>query len=482
MDQRGINFLNDKNSLLIAPAGYGKTTFLAEALEYLCPIITTPILVLTHTHAGVASIKKKCAHINLGSKVEITTISGFCQKIVSTFDGNLPCAKADGRPNFDNILRRAIEIMKLKKPRLILSKTYSHIIADEHQDCSYMQHVFIRLCAYAIPLHIMADPLQAIFGFNQERMVNFETDFSKFNCYNFLDTPWRWYQEGNNRLLGDSLNWLRDTLRNKTSFALDKIPGSTFFIGASSEDDFWIKLRKLISYIDSENLLIIFPNGFEYQINTRAQRKTQFDVSHKFTLLESIDDKMFYQCAKILDRCLSSPSKEIFFHTFIELLNSVSLRKRDIDEWFNNKGVRRKTDRNKNIIAQKIQLFFKSIENSNYSVESIENLLKYLRYELSFYPKRQELLSAIFDVMRMKDGVSMYDNMIIHRNRIRVIGRKVEGNCIGTTLLTKGLEFEDVIIIDSHKIEDVNNLYVALTRASKRLFIFSDSAIWKPKL
>ena len=75
----------------------------------------------------------------------------------------------------------------------------------------------------------------------------------------------------------------------------------------------------------------------------------------------------------------------------------------------------------------------------------------------------------------------MYDNMILHRNRVRIIGRKVEGKCIGTTLLTKGLEFEDVIIIDAHKIKDVNNLYVALTRASKRLFIYSSSAIWAPK-
>lgn len=158
----------------------------------------------------------------------------------------------------------------------------------------------------------------------------------------------------------------------------------------------------------------MFPNGFEYQINTRAQRKTQFDLSHQFTLLESIDDKTFYQCAKILDRCISSQSKELFFESFIRLLNSVSLRKGDIDEWFNAKGVKRKTDWDKSISAQKIQLLLKSIELSNYSVESIEALLKYLRYELHFYPKRQELLSAIFAIMRMKGGVSMYDNMIIH--------------------------------------------------------------------
>lgn len=481
MDQRHLNFLTDKRSVLIAPAGYGKTTFLADALEYLCPMVSTPILVLTHTHAGVSSIKKKCARKNLDSKVEITTISGFCQKIVSTFDGHLPCAKADGRPNFDNILKRACEIMKLKKPRLILSKTYSHMIADEHQDCSYIQHAFIRLCATAIPIHIMADPSQAIFGFNNARMVNFETDFSKFTFYDFLKIPWRWYQAGNNQKLGDSLIGIRTILWNKDTLALNKIQGANFFVGESSERDFWIKLRKLISEISSNSLLILFPNGYEYQINTRAQRKSQFDLSHKFTLLESIDDKAFYHCAKILDNCISSPSKERFFKAFIRLLNSVSLKKGDIDEWFNDKGVRRKTDKSKNIKAQMIQSLIDMIEHYNYSVEYIEKLLKYLRYELSFLPKRHELLSAIFTVMRMKDRESMYENMVTHRNRIRVIGRKVEGNCIGTTLLTKGLEFDDVIIIDAHKIEDTNNLYVALTRAAKRLFIFSATSQWNPK-
>lgn len=87
MDKEVIDFISCRRSLMIAPAGHGKTTTLAQSLDFLCKKENKPILVLTHTHAGVASIKKKCSSFHLGSKVEITTISGFIQKIVLTFNG-----------------------------------------------------------------------------------------------------------------------------------------------------------------------------------------------------------------------------------------------------------------------------------------------------------------------------------------------------------------------------------------------------------
>lgn len=60
------------------------------------------------------------------------------------------------------------------------------------------------------------------------------------------------------------------------------------------------------------------------------------------------------------------------------------------------------------------------------------------------------------------------------RDSKRHIGKKVSGKCIGTTLLTKGLEFDTVVILNAQRFECVKNFYVALTRASKRLIIFSD--------
>ncbi|MFV1977526.1 MAG: hypothetical protein ACC651_17435 [Candidatus Scalindua sp.] len=44
------------------------------------------------------------------------------------------------------------------------------------------------------------------------------------------------------------------------------------------------------------------------------------------------------------------------------------------------------------------------------------------------------------------------------------MGRKIKGKCIGTTLLTKGLEFDTVAILNARKFDCPKNLYVALTR------------------
>lgn len=59
------------------------------------------------------------------------------------------------------------------------------------------------------------------------------------------------------------------------------------------------------------------------------------------------------------------------------------------------------------------------------------------------------------------------------RNVVRRGGRKIRGRCIGTTLLTKGLEFDTVIILDAHRFEDSKNFYVAISRACKNLVILS---------
>ena len=49
------DFISKRKSLLIAPAGCGKTYTIAECLKYTEGLH----LILTHTHAGVASLKKK---------------------------------------------------------------------------------------------------------------------------------------------------------------------------------------------------------------------------------------------------------------------------------------------------------------------------------------------------------------------------------------------------------------------------------------
>ena len=78
--QSGINieeFLTPNKSMIIAPAGYGKTHTIVDCLEQF-QFEDKKILILTHTHAGIASIKTKIADGNIDSKVyEINTICSF---------------------------------------------------------------------------------------------------------------------------------------------------------------------------------------------------------------------------------------------------------------------------------------------------------------------------------------------------------------------------------------------------------------------
>ena len=100
-------------------------------------------------------------------------------------------------------------------------------------------------------------------------------------------------------------------------------------------------------------------------------------------------------------------------------------------------------------------------------------LLKFLKDSLKLKNQRYSLLKSILDCLCAENTESVYKAMINQRNRIRRVGRKVEGKCLGTTALTKGLEFDTVAILDAHNYTCPKNLYVALTRASKKLIIFT---------
>ena len=66
-------------------------------------------------------------------------------------------------------------------------------------------------------------------------------------------------------------------------------------------------------------------------------------------------------------------------------------------------------------------------------------------------------------------------NARLEREKTRVLGRSIRKRAVGSTLLVKGLEAEVAVIIDTHTLSP-KNLYVAMTRGSKRLIVCSPSS------
>jgi hypothetical protein len=360
-----------------------------------------------------------------------------------------------------------------------------------------------------LPTRIVGDPLQGIFEF-QEELVCFEKNLSNFIRFSDLSTPHRWYKKGNNSKLGELIKSFRDPLLKGEQINIEMNKEANFYVFPVSDGDIddreSVYRKKLVSLIsnkmsnpDFKNLLIIVP---EYYDNTsgkivkrggvteRISILSKVDYSSSVVPLEAIDDKSFYSIAKDIDSCLSSlnstriPIKKI--HTILSKLftktGAANTKNKGLNDWFKNNSVpndfsvkKKKGDNIKAAIEleEVLTRLIRFPEPSRFLA-----LVNYVMNKLKLRPiRRRDLVYSTRKCLQESSstGNTIYKSMLEYKNIIRRVGRKVDGKCIGTTLLTKGLEFDTVVIVDAHKFECPKHLYVALTRCCKNLIIFTNN-------
>jgi DNA helicase-2/ATP-dependent DNA helicase PcrA len=97
---------------------------------------------------------------------------------------------------------------------------------------------------------------------------------------------------------------------------------------------------------------------------------------------------------------------------------------------------------------------------------------------------RREMLFSMRSALRMKmagDAADLSDALWQVQTKIRHAGRQIPYYSVGSTLLVKGLEFANVVIIHSANMNN-KDWYVALTRATHRLTILSPKSVLSPGL
>ena len=211
-------FVDGEKSLLIAPAGHGKTHAIAECLKH----TMGRQLILTHTHAGIASLKDKFKKADIpSSRYNIETISGFLQRYVLAFytGGDLPAQEDEGFHSA--ITEKALPIFQTRLTKAVLQASYCGIFIDEYQDCSISQHKVLMEMAGVLPCRILGDPLQGIFDFDGE-IVDFDRDLVGFEHFPMLPTPHRWESNGNNKALGNLMIGIRNAVGKARLFFFAK--------------------------------------------------------------------------------------------------------------------------------------------------------------------------------------------------------------------------------------------------------------------
>lgn len=494
-------FLACERGLLIAPAGHGKTTAIADCLNILPD--DSCCLVLTHTHAGIASLKKKFKQKKVSpKKYQLETITGFAQRYVLAFLGNSVLPKPEDKVYFGEAVRKCTELLNSAVVQSILSLSFDGVIVDEYQDCTISQHNMIMALAQNMPLHILGDPLQGIFDFEHESLVDFNDDLSGlfgFKIFELLNYPWRWH--GINIDLGiEILNYRKLLTKGTDSITLQNIPEKRIFLEQWKDpsdhysSDYIKWLCGIIHRHESASTLILCPSYYEKNskgidvlrgdLTDRIRLKTQFDYTNSYLVLDAVDGKNYYTVAEAIDiyvnRCKYGSRINKVKHLF-QVLSSLNVSKTFLNKWisktkagwdFKKKRKAAEDENQLNIIKKMFQEFTSDPALGSFLrlMECIRSVKGYSNHRPDFWG---EMVSCIMQAE--SEGISLHTAMEKHRTRIRHLGRRIEGKCIGTTLLTKGLEFDTVILMNADKFQDQRHFYVAISRACRRLVFITDS-------
>ena len=468
-------FLSSNKSIIIAPAGYGKTYTIAEVISSYKG--DKKVLVLTHTHAGIASLREKFEQKGLApSTYHLDTICSFALDLTKTYHVNkndIP-KESDTNALFDYAVEHATIILKAIPIKYLLSIKFEHLIVDEYQDCSLAQHQMVLELAQTLKTHLLGDPLQGIFGFRGQQIVDFDDDsFRPFlqNCQS-LETPWRWKNAGQDAL-GQDLSRIREKLLAGEDINLQEYHSIKWVQGA--EDDYvkpQTNARTALFQEIRRGAVVIHPN-----CSSVEPRKAVVKHFPMLQLIEPIDGKDYYSFCQQIDK----HSGQVLIKEISDMMRKVC-NKSCINNWIKPDGtLKNKRRQDDQAIKSKLEAAINCLLKEK-TYMNIANLIVAIARLPEIVVYRKEFLRDIYHTLvdANKLRITASESIVRNRNVLRRKGRKVMQKSIGTTLLTKGLEFDNVVILNAQQFDDPRHFYVALTRCSEKLVVISSTAVLHP--
>ncbi len=463
-----IDLLNVQSGSVAAPAGCGKTHLIATSL--LRHDDVKPVLILTHTNAGVAALRARLQYMGVPRKAyRITTIDGWAMRLIGTFPQRSghpanTLALKNPRRDYPAIREGAQNIFNGNHLRDVLQATYARLIVDEYQDCILEQHAMISKVAEVLPTCVLGDDMQAIFGWGTNVLVNWQTDVqARFPAIGRFDTPWRWRNVGTEDF-GKWLLWVREALRAGTPIDLQTAPPEVQWVQISGEADIANLTRA--SNVRPPNkggsVLIVCDS-------TRPQRHRQIaSRAYGAVVVENADLTDFIRFSENFEFHTPEAVDNIidFAGDTLTGVGAAQLKQRV-------KSLQAGTARNPPTEAEATAINF---VNAPSSVNAVALLVEINKQQgvTNLRPALLRTCIQAFNACQNPDD--FYEIAVKAREQSRVLGRSLPRRAVGSTLLLKGLEADVSVIIDTDQLT-ARDLYVAMTRGSRKLLICSCSPI-----
>ncbi|TYL85804.1 UvrD-helicase domain-containing protein [Bradyrhizobium cytisi] len=468
-----IDLLSVEKGAITAPAGSGKTQLIASALSR--HERSKPILVLTHTNAGVAALRGRLDRAGIApSKYRLATLDGFAMRLISMFpkrSGHDPAILELASPgtNYPAIRKAAAALLNEEHLDEILAATYDRLFVDEYQDCSQVQHEMVVFLSDPLHCCVLGDPMQAIFGFKGNALVDWDADvLASFGDAGELKTPWRWINAGE-KAFGEWLLGVRKTLLAGGSIDLASAPRNVVHIALDGSDDHALRLKACLTKAPTaDGSVLIIADSTKPTEQRRFARQTPGAV-----VAESVDLRDLVDFARAFDLSASNALYRLvqFASQVMVNVGPEDLLAR-VDSLQSGKARKGPTE------TEQAALAF--ADKPSYAGASA--LLAAINKDGGVRAHRPPVLRGchkMFQLCGSADGPSIYDAAVQVREQSRLIGRPLAKRTVGSTLLLKGLE-ADVAVILNPEVMDHNHLYVAMTRGSRTLVTCSDTNVLNP--
>lgn len=462
-----IGLASAQYAYLIASAGCGKTELIAKAVAHSAD---RRQLILTHTHAGVHSLRNRLRKKGVPPhKFHVDTIAAWALRWAIAYPQisqlQNPMPKSDEWPS---VYSACLDMLGNPRLQEVIAASYGGMFVDEYQDCTLSQHQLVMKLAAVLPCRILGDPMQGIFDFGKEELVDIEQAMPP----NFVrlpdpNIPWRWVNT--NKRLGEwlcgvRLSLIRDGVVDLRNSPLDWRP-----LGSDKKSQIEAQTRSCFDVRNRHQGSIVAIHSLPNFCHDTASR-----LSGIYTSIDEIEAKDLMRYSEKL-QCTQGVSRAIMVIEFAgKCRTKVSSELR---------GVREKFDRGQlpNINRLKkntdvIQALINVATNDDLgpvldALECIEGMVGILfRQELWTEMKRalRAFYSGHFETLR--------DAAWCVRQQTRVMGRALGQSIVSRTWLVKGLEFDHSILLNADLL-DAKNLYVAMTRGSRSLTVLSNARI-----
>ncbi len=466
--------LGSRRAFAVAAAGCGKTELLGQIVA---DQRSGRQLVLTHTHAGVAAIKKRLVDKHVPhDKFHLDTIAGWCLRYGASYpaiSGYRPGAEAD--PDWTATYPGAEKVCRTALGKRVVSESYSGVLVDEYQDCSLKQHALVRALAESVPCRGVGDPLQTIFGFRDDPVVHWETIKTDFDIvHGALTEPWRWRRDDRNAALGEWLVASRTQLETTGRLVIAADAPVTWIQQATNVDaaEAWATTCRNVGAATNDTVLAILdqPN----KCPGLAKR-----LGGRWPIVERFDDPdLLRLAAKLADAKGSEVVASLVEFVSERMTGMGTAMKTAVDAIKAERGVSRIAKNRDH--ADRLSALASTPTPAN-ALAWLEGVLA-RRDDWWLY--RRECVFQLREALRHCSGGTLTDlpeMVAAARTRARHRGRHTHRRTIGTPLLVKGLEFDHAVLLWEPDHFSVQGLYVALTRASKSLTIVSRSRTLIPK-